>query len=263
QEDEYIQTRSNPEWYTKSGSTKAVRKTTWFDIFLKSNIDQNENHILRPSTITIAKNLKAIIQKDELTIAYLEGARLERLKQQYQNDVELEYLIDQLKAAMLSEAKWNRIDQRIPFLMSETYKGVVYLKQHNIKSFMKLSEVKKFCDGTLNKTQENLIDMVTKNKLGIGNKRLKGRDWTDIDVEKLNEMVDKIDKIRTEIREEFRTSSGPSDAGGNPPPVTIHTWLERFNKQKPYSFEKATAPVDAKNWISHMEKIFDVMGCED
>nr|GFC59400.1 hypothetical protein [Tanacetum cinerariifolium] len=65
------------------------------------------------------------------------------------------------------------------------------------------------------------------------------------------------------IHEEFRTSSGPSDSGGNPPPVTIHTWLERFNKQKPRSFEKATAPVDAKNWISHMEKIFDVMGCED
>nr|GFC92756.1 zinc finger, CCHC-type, retrotransposon Gag domain protein [Tanacetum cinerariifolium] len=57
-----------------------------------------------------------------------------------------------------------------------------------------------------------------------------------------------------------RTSSGPSDAGGNPPPVTIHTWPERFNKQKPHSFEKAIAPVDAENWISHMEKIFDVMG---
>nr|GFB69891.1 zinc finger, CCHC-type, retrotransposon Gag domain protein [Tanacetum cinerariifolium] len=53
--------------------------------------------------------------------------------------------------------------------------------------------------------------------------------------------------IRAEIRQEFRTSSGPSDSGGNPPPVTIHTWLERFNKQKPRSFEKATAPVDAEN----------------
>nr|GEV25955.1 zinc finger, CCHC-type, retrotransposon Gag domain protein [Tanacetum cinerariifolium] len=72
-----------------------------------------------------------------------------------------------------------------------------------------------------------------------------------------------LPQIHTKIREEFRTSSGPSDAGGNPPPVTIHTWLERFNKQKPHSFEKATAPVDAENWISHMEKIFDVMGCED
>nr|GFC51866.1 zinc finger, CCHC-type, retrotransposon Gag domain protein [Tanacetum cinerariifolium] len=40
-------------------------------------------------------------------------------------------------------------------------------------------------------------------------------------------------------------------------------WLERFNKQKPHSFEKATAPVDAKNWISHMEKIFDVMGFDN
>nr|GFD39028.1 hypothetical protein [Tanacetum cinerariifolium] len=48
------------------------------------------------------------------------------------------------------------------------------------------------------------------------------------------------DWIHAEIREEFRTSSGPSDAGENPPPITIHTWLERFNKQKPHSFEKAT-----------------------
>nr|GEX82895.1 hypothetical protein [Tanacetum cinerariifolium] len=65
-----------------------------------------------------------------------------------------------------------------------------------------------------------------------------------------------LPQIRAEIREEFRTSFGPSDSGGNPPPVTIYTWLERFNKQKPRSFEKATAPVDADNWISHMEKIF-------
>nr|GFB65431.1 hypothetical protein [Tanacetum cinerariifolium] len=42
-------------------------------------------------------------------------------------------------------------------------------------------------------------------------------------------------QIRTEIREDFRTSSGPSDSSGNPLP----------------------------NWISHMEKIFDVMGYED
>nr|GFB54464.1 hypothetical protein [Tanacetum cinerariifolium] len=72
-----------------------------------------------------------------------------------------------------------------------------------------------------------------------------------------------LPQIRTEIREEFRTSSGPSGSGGNPLPVTIHTWLERFNKKKPRSFEKETAPVDAENWISHIEKIFDVIGCED
>nr|GFD53334.1 zinc finger, CCHC-type, retrotransposon Gag domain protein [Tanacetum cinerariifolium] len=72
-----------------------------------------------------------------------------------------------------------------------------------------------------------------------------------------------LPRIREEIREEFRTGSISSDAGRNPPPATIHTWLERFNKQKPHSFEKAIAPVDVENWISHMEKIFDVMGCED
>nr|GFD47033.1 zinc finger, CCHC-type, retrotransposon Gag domain protein [Tanacetum cinerariifolium] len=52
-----------------------------------------------------------------------------------------------------------------------------------------------------------------------------------------------LPQIREEIREEFRTGSGSSNAGRNPSPVTIHTWLERFNKQKPHSFEKAIAPV--------------------
>ncbi|GJV06202.1 hypothetical protein Tco_1343858 [Tanacetum coccineum] len=68
-----------------------------------------------------------------------------------------------------------------------------------------------------------------------------------------------LPQIREQVREEYRTGA----SGGNPPPATIHTWLERFNKQKPHSFEKAVAPVDAENWISHMEKIFDVMDCND
>nr|GFD54069.1 zinc finger, CCHC-type, retrotransposon Gag domain protein [Tanacetum cinerariifolium] len=46
-----------------------------------------------------------------------------------------------------------------------------------------------------------------------------------------NALLALLPQIRAEIREEFRMSYGPSDAGGNPPPVTIHTWLERFNKQ--------------------------------
>nr|GFC91673.1 zinc finger, CCHC-type, retrotransposon Gag domain protein [Tanacetum cinerariifolium] len=86
---------------------------------------------------------------------------------------------------------------------------------------------------------------------------------TDLSAAVQNTLQTLLPQIRAEIREEFRSSSGPSDAGGNPLSVTIHTWLEHFNKQKPYSLEKATAPVDAENWISHMEKIFDVMGCED
>ncbi|GJU70414.1 hypothetical protein Tco_1256673 [Tanacetum coccineum] len=70
-----------------------------------------------------------------------------------------------------------------------------------------------------------------------------------------------LPQIREQVREEYR--NGASGSGGNPPPVTIHTWLERFNKQKPRTFEKAVTPVDAENWIAHMEKIFDVMGCDD
>nr|GFC81143.1 hypothetical protein [Tanacetum cinerariifolium] len=104
----------------------------------------------------------------------------------------------------------------------------------------------------------------------VGSNDLTCEDWmvntrTDADLSAAvqNALQTLLPQIHAEIREVFRTSSGPSDAGGNPPPVTIHTWLERFNKQKPHSFEKATTLVDAENWISHMEKIFDVMGCED
>ncbi|GJW53904.1 hypothetical protein Tco_0097989 [Tanacetum coccineum] len=77
------------------------------------HIDQNKNNILGPYTVAIAKKLKAIIQKDELTIADLEGAGLERLKQQYQNDVELEYHVNQLKATVLTEAKWNNNEDKV------------------------------------------------------------------------------------------------------------------------------------------------------
>nr|GFC63826.1 zinc finger, CCHC-type, retrotransposon Gag domain protein [Tanacetum cinerariifolium] len=82
----------------------------------------------------------------------------------------------------------------------------------------------------------------------VGSKDLTCEDWmvnTRIDVELAaavqNALQTLLPQIHAEIREEFRTSSGPSGSGGNPPPVTIHTWVERFNKQKPRSFEKATA----------------------
>nr|GFB14526.1 hypothetical protein [Tanacetum cinerariifolium] len=69
----------------------------------------------------------------------------------------------------------------------------------------------------------------------VGSKDLTYEDWmvntrTDADLYAAvqNALQTLLPQIRAEIREEFRTSSGPSDAGGNPPP-----------------------------------KIFDVMGCED
>ncbi|KAD7117066.1 hypothetical protein E3N88_04334 [Mikania micrantha] len=42
-----------------------------------------------------------------------------------------------------------------------------------------------------------------------------------------------------------------------------HVLLERFQKQKPESFRDAPTPLDAENWIAHLEKIFDVLEITD
>ncbi|GKB04736.1 hypothetical protein Tco_0832931 [Tanacetum coccineum] len=103
---------SNPEWFLKKMGL-AKRRTTWFDLLLKSDIDKNEKHILGPLTVVIAKKFKELIQKDELTIADLEGAGLKWLKVQYNIDVELEYHVCPLKAAVLSEAQWNSDEEDV------------------------------------------------------------------------------------------------------------------------------------------------------
>ncbi|GJV62495.1 hypothetical protein Tco_1473323 [Tanacetum coccineum] len=75
------------------------------------------------------------------------------------------------------------------------------------------------------------------------------------DLSHLNE-PEAILNCQDRVREEFRDGIGPfNDSGENPPPVTIHTWLERFNKQNPHSFDNAAAPKDAENRISHLEEI--------
>ncbi|GKA56084.1 hypothetical protein Tco_0755156 [Tanacetum coccineum] len=58
--DTLIQKHSNPKWFPKK-SGLAKRRTTWFDLFLKSDIDKDENHILEPSTIAIAKKFKELM----------------------------------------------------------------------------------------------------------------------------------------------------------------------------------------------------------
>ncbi|GKA63892.1 retrotransposon protein, putative, ty3-gypsy subclass, partial [Tanacetum coccineum] len=51
--------------------------------------------------------------------------------------------------------------------------------------------------------------------------------------------------------------------GGDAQPTDIHVWLERFRKEKPQTFSSASTPVEAKNWIAHIEKIFKVLGYDD
>ncbi|GKD91083.1 hypothetical protein Tco_1366590 [Tanacetum coccineum] len=81
-----IQKHSKPKWFPKK-SGLAKRRMTWFDLFLKSNIDKDENHILGPLTVTIAKKFKELIKKDKLTIADFKGAGLEWLKVHDEEDV--------------------------------------------------------------------------------------------------------------------------------------------------------------------------------
>lgn len=45
-----------------------------------------------------------------------------------------------------------------------------------------------------------------------------------------------------------------------PPVVDIHKWLTRFQKQNPRSFSSGSTPMEAQNWINHIEKIFEVLG---
>nr|GEV50595.1 hypothetical protein [Tanacetum cinerariifolium] len=64
----------------------------------------------------------------------------------------------------------------------------------------------------------------------VGSKDLTCEDWmvnTRTDADLSAAVQNALQTLLHQIREEFRTSSGPSDSGGNPPPVTIHTWLER------------------------------------
>ncbi|GJX21641.1 hypothetical protein Tco_0226086 [Tanacetum coccineum] len=139
QEDEYVQIHPNPEWFPKkSGSANAKRRTTWFDLLLKSDIYQNENHILGPSTVTIAKKIKAIIQKDELTIADLEGAGLERLKQytkeKYTTSITKHYAARYYKQGiedMISD-RWSKETHRYIF---EALNGIYYWEDSRIDFF--------------------------------------------------------------------------------------------------------------------------------
>nr|GFD52110.1 zinc finger, CCHC-type, retrotransposon Gag domain protein [Tanacetum cinerariifolium] len=57
---------------------------------------------------------------------------------------------------------------------------------------------------------------------------------------------------------------GPSGGGGGDAiPHGIHVWIERFTKLKPVAFQSAATPVEAEDWITHMEKLFKVLGCPD
>ncbi|GKD88064.1 zinc finger, CCHC-type, retrotransposon gag domain protein [Tanacetum coccineum] len=75
-------------------------------------------------------------------------------------------------------------------------------------------------------------------------------------------------RITDEIRQNENNTNrknGRRGSGndGDAHPTDIDVWLERFQKQKPQTFNSTSTPVEAENWIAHIEKIFEVLGCND
>ncbi|PWA42838.1 zinc finger, CCHC-type, Retrotransposon gag domain protein [Artemisia annua] len=68
--------------------------------------------------------------------------------------------------------------------------------------------------------------------------------------------------LRTRLFDEYRQAHLGAGSSGDAAP-TILGCLEKFGKQKPKSFSSTNSPVDAENWIAHIEKIFEVLGCAD
>ncbi|GJQ91651.1 retrotransposon protein, putative, ty3-gypsy subclass [Tanacetum coccineum] len=61
-----------------------------------------------------------------------------------------------------------------------------------------------------------------------------------------------------------KNGAGASGSGGDMlEPQGIHVWIERFTKLKPLAFRSAATPAEAEDWITHMEKLFQVLGCPD
>ncbi|GKF51077.1 hypothetical protein Tco_0147544 [Tanacetum coccineum] len=54
-----------------------------------------------------------------------------------------------------------------------------------------------------------------------------------------------------------------ASGGGGAIPHGIHVWIERFTKLKLLAFRSAATPAEAEDWIMHMEKLFQVLGCPD
>nr|GEU61578.1 hypothetical protein [Tanacetum cinerariifolium] len=149
QEDEYVRKHPYPEWFPKKpGQLKAA-------VLTEAKWNSDEYEVSKPRTFEgHMNNTKPHPSFYNNDFYYLMNLSTE---EKYATSITKHYT---------ARYHIQGIDQKIPFTTSETHTGVVYLNQHNVKSFMKLSEVKKFCDGTLMKIRENLVNMVKRNKLG-------------------------------------------------------------------------------------------------
>ncbi|GJR08588.1 reverse transcriptase [Tanacetum coccineum] len=73
---------------------------------------------------------------------------------------------------------------------------------------------------------------------------------------KRDAMVENAEKFNNNLIQLVMNDSGP-------PSGLFCTSSCLFRKKKPHTFSSASTPVEAENWISHIEKIFEVLGCDD
>nr|GFC85948.1 hypothetical protein [Tanacetum cinerariifolium] len=74
---------------------------------------------------------------------------------------------------------------------------------------------------------------------------------TNLSVAVQNALQPLLPQIRAEIHEEFRTSSGPSDAGGNPPPERL--------KRKYHTIRQTNTEISTEL----MQRFFDLLGSSE
>ncbi|GJT79875.1 hypothetical protein Tco_1054217 [Tanacetum coccineum] len=68
--------------------------------------------------------------------------------------------------------------------------------------------------------------------------------------------------LRTQITNDIKNGAESSGgSGGDVVPQGIHVWIERFTKLKSLAFWSAATPAEAEDWITYMEKLFQVLGC--
>ncbi|XP_035843914.1 uncharacterized protein LOC118490402 [Helianthus annuus] len=77
-----------------------------------------------------------------------------------------------------------------------------------------------------------------------------------------NLVAQTAEAVIQQTRHPERTNTNPTSGGNTTNNITysIDIWISKFQKQKPKSFSHATNPVEARNWIAHIEKIFGVLG---
>ncbi|GJU02616.1 hypothetical protein Tco_1112954 [Tanacetum coccineum] len=171
----------------------AKRRTTWLDLLLKSYIDKNENHILRPSTVAKANNTE----------------------EKYTTSITKHYATSYYKER-IEDMILERSSKEVCRYHFEALNGIHHWEDNRLDLFKA---------GMSARTEGNVYsDLRIKSVVYVGkdDKRLKGRDRTDNDVKSSNEMSKKIDETLRH-REQLRRLK--EYVGGRPKNVNPHTFL--------------------------------------